>query len=70
MKSKAFKDIVGLCLPYKGELITNFLLNVVNAVLSLFTFLSVVPFYTSYSKSMGKSHPLLNILFGIKWKGR
>jgi subfamily B ATP-binding cassette protein MsbA len=44
MKSKAFKDIVGLCLPYKGELITNFLLNVVNAVLSLFTFLSVVPF--------------------------
>lgn len=44
MKSRAFKDIVGLCLPYKGELISNFLLNVLNAILSLFTFLSVVPF--------------------------
>ena len=44
MKSRALKDILGLCLPYKGELISNFLLNIVNAVLSLFTFLSVVPF--------------------------
>ena len=44
MKSKAFKEILSLCLPYKGELMANFLLNVLNAVLSLFTFLSVVPF--------------------------
>lgn len=44
MKSKAFKDIIALCAPYKKELISNFLMNVVNSVFSLFTFLSVVPF--------------------------
>ncbi len=44
MKSKAFKDIIALCAPYKKELLTNFLMNVVNSIFSLFTFLSVVPF--------------------------
>ena len=44
MKSKAFKDIIALCAPYKKELLTNFLMNIVNSIFSLFTFLSVVPF--------------------------
>lgn len=44
MKSKAFRDIIALCAPYKRELLANFLMNIVNSIFSLFTFLSVVPF--------------------------
>ncbi len=44
MKSKAFRDIIALCAPYKKELLVNFLMNIVNSIFSLFTFLSVVPF--------------------------
>lgn len=44
MKSKAFRDIIALCALYKKELLVNFLMNIVNSIFSLFTFLSVVPF--------------------------
>ncbi len=64
MKSKAFKDIIALCSPYKKELISNFLLNVVNSVFSLFTFLSVVPFLYILFKVQQTAGPSAN---GNKW---
>ncbi len=64
MKSKAFKDIIALCAPYKKELISNFLLNVVNSVFSLFTFLSVVPFLYILFKVQQTAGPSAN---GNKW---
>lgn len=48
---KRLRDIVALVSPYKKELISNLFWNVLNAVFSLFTFLSIVPF--------------LNVLFGV-----
>ncbi|MCC6599390.1 MAG: ABC transporter ATP-binding protein, partial [Crocinitomicaceae bacterium] len=41
---KRFKEIAGLLKGYRKELISNFFFNLLNAVFSLFTFLSVVPF--------------------------
>ena len=64
MKSKAFKDIIALCAPYKKELISNFLLNVVNSVFSLFTFLSVVPFLYILFKVQQTTGPNAS---GNKW---
>ncbi len=64
MKSKAFKDIIALCAPYKKELISNFLLNVVNSVFSLFTFLSVVPFLYILFKVQQTTGPSAS---GNKW---
>jgi subfamily B ATP-binding cassette protein MsbA len=55
MKSKAFKDIIALCAPYKKELLSNFLMNIVNSIFSLFTFLSVVPFLYILFKVQNKS---------------
>ncbi len=69
MRSKAFKDILGLCLPYKGELISNFLLNIVNAVLSLFTFLSVVPFLYILFKVEGQKASPSQYSFWNKMEG-
>jgi subfamily B ATP-binding cassette protein MsbA len=60
MKKQAFKDIIALCKPYKRELLSNFLLNILNAVLSLFTFLSVVPFLYILFKVEGNSNPAQN----------
>lgn len=60
MKTQAFKDIIALCRPYKRELLSNFLLNIVNAVLSLFTFLSVVPFLYILFNVEGSSNPAQN----------
>ncbi|MEY2938539.1 MAG: hypothetical protein RL062_1128 [Bacteroidota bacterium] len=58
MKKQAFKDIIALCKPYQRELISNFLLNILNAVLSLFTFLSVVPFlYILFQVENAKPNP-------------
>ncbi|MDZ4752086.1 MAG: ABC transporter ATP-binding protein [Flavobacteriales bacterium] len=41
---KRFKEIFGLVRGYRGALINNLLFNILNAIFSLFTFLSVVPF--------------------------
>ncbi len=60
MKKQAFKDIIALCKPYKRELLSNFLLNILNAVLSLFTFLSVVPFLYILFKVEGSRNPAQN----------
>ena len=60
MKTQAFKDIIALCRPYKRELLSNFLLNIVNAVLSLFTFLSVVPFLYILFNVEGSANPAQN----------
>jgi len=48
---KRLRDIVELVSGYKKELLANLFWNVLNAIFSLFTFLSVVPF--------------LNVLFGV-----
>jgi ATP-binding cassette, subfamily B, bacterial MsbA len=39
-----FKSILALVTNYKSELLSNFLFNILNAIFSLFTFFSVVPF--------------------------
>lgn len=41
---RKFKDIFSLLKGYKPSLVSNFFFNVLNAIFSLFTFLSVVPF--------------------------
>lgn len=41
---KRLKEIAALVADYRRELISNFFFNVINAIFSLFTFLSVVPF--------------------------
>ncbi len=41
---KKFREIFHLIKGYKAELISNFIFNVLNALFSLFTFFSVVPF--------------------------
>lgn len=41
---KKFRDIFNLVKGYRSSLISNLFLNILNAVLSLFTFLAVVPF--------------------------
>lgn len=41
---KRFKDLFGLVLRYRLNLAANVLFNVLNAFLSLFTFLAIVPF--------------------------
>ncbi len=41
---KKFKEIFGLVKGYRQELISNFIFNVLNAIFSLFTFFSIVPF--------------------------
>lgn len=41
---KKFKDIFALVRDYKSSLVSNFLFNILNAIFSLFTFLSLVPF--------------------------
>jgi subfamily B ATP-binding cassette protein MsbA len=61
MKKQAFKDIIALCRPYKRELLSNFLLNIVNAILSLFTFLSVVPFLYILFNVEGSKNPAQNV---------
>jgi subfamily B ATP-binding cassette protein MsbA len=48
---KNFRDIFALVKGYKSSLLSNFLFNILNAIFSLFTFLSLVPF--------------LNILFQV-----
>ncbi len=41
---KNFRDIFALVKDYKSSLVSNFLFNILNAIFSLFTFLSLVPF--------------------------
>lgn len=41
---KRFKDLFGLVLNYRWNLASNVLFNILNAFLSLFTFLAIVPF--------------------------
>lgn len=41
---KRLRELIGYVLPYKANLAVNIICNVLNAFLSLFTFLSVVPF--------------------------
>ena len=41
---KRLRELIGYVLPYKGNLAVNIVCNILNAFLSLFTFLSVVPF--------------------------
>jgi len=48
---KRIRDIIQLIAPYRKEVLSNLMWNILNAIFSLFTFLSVVPF--------------LNVLFGV-----
>ena len=41
---KKFREIFNLVKGYRAELLSNFVFNVLNAIFSLFTFFSVVPF--------------------------
>ena len=41
---KRLRELIGYVLPYKANLVVNIICNILNAFLSLFTFLSVVPF--------------------------
>ena len=41
---KRLRELFAFLMPYKGNLAVNVVCNVLNAILSLFTFLSVVPF--------------------------
>ena len=41
---KRLRELIGYVLPYKSNLAVNIICNILNAILSLFTFLSVVPF--------------------------
>ena len=41
---KRLRELIGYVLPYKANLAVNIMCNILNAFLSLFTFLSVVPF--------------------------
>ncbi|MFN0031946.1 MAG: ABC transporter transmembrane domain-containing protein, partial [Flavobacteriales bacterium] len=41
---KKFREIFNLVKGYRAELVSNFIFNVLNAIFSLFTFLSIVPF--------------------------
>ncbi len=41
---KRLRELIGYVLPYKANLAVNIICNILNALLSLFTFLSVVPF--------------------------
>ena len=41
---KRLRELIGYVLPYKANLAVNIVCNILNAFLSLFTFLSVVPF--------------------------
>jgi subfamily B ATP-binding cassette protein MsbA len=54
---KRFKEIFGLVQGYKGALLNNLGFNILNAIFSLFTFLSVVPFlYVIFSIDKGDSN--------------
>jgi len=55
---RKFKDIFLLVKDYKSSLISNFLFNVLNAIFSLFTFLSVVPFLYILFRVNGSSSPV------------
>lgn len=58
---KRIAELFSYLKPYKANLLLNIFCNVLNAFLSLFTFLSVVPFlrilFRSGSDSEGKSNP-------------
>ncbi len=41
---KRLRELIGYVLPYKANLVVNIVCNILNAFLSLFTFLGVVPF--------------------------
>ncbi|MFN6378516.1 MAG: ABC transporter ATP-binding protein [Flavobacteriales bacterium] len=41
---KKYREIFALIKPYKASLLSNFLFNVLNAIFSLFTFASLIPF--------------------------
>ncbi len=41
---KKYREIFALIKPYKASLLSNFLFNLLNAVFSLFTFASLIPF--------------------------
>ena len=56
---KSFRAIFGLLGDYKGSLAWNFLFNILNAIFSLFTFLSVVPFlYVLFDVNQGGNAPI------------
>ena len=56
---KSFRAIFSLLGDYKGSLVWNFFFNILNAIFSLFTFLSVVPFlYVLFDVNQGGSAPI------------
>jgi len=56
---KSFRAIFSLLGDYKGSLVWNFFFNILNAIFSLFTFLSVVPFlYVLFEVNQGGSAPI------------
>ncbi len=56
---KSFRVIFSLLGDYKGSLVWNFFFNILNAIFSLFTFLSVVPFlYVLFEVNQGGSAPI------------
>lgn len=48
---KKFREIIALVKPYKASLLSNFLFNILNAIFSIFTFASLVPFLQIILKS-------------------
>lgn len=54
---KRFWEIFDLVKGYRSSLISNFIFNVLNAIFSLFTFLSVVPFLYVLFKVDGNTGP-------------
>lgn len=48
---KKFREIIALVRPYKASLLSNFLFNILNAIFSIFTFASLVPFLQIILKS-------------------
>jgi subfamily B ATP-binding cassette protein MsbA len=56
---KSFRAIFSLLGDYKVSLVWNFFFNILNAIFSLFTFLSVVPFlYVLFEVNQGGSAPI------------
>ncbi len=56
---KSFRAIFSLLGDYKGSLVWNFFFNILNAIFSLFTFLSVVPFlYVLFDVNQGGNAPI------------
>lgn len=66
---RRFSELFGLLKAYRGNLAANVLFNILNAVFSLFTFLSVVPFlrilFTEGERATSEDDSLLGSVNGL-----